>query len=300
MSLQVLDLSWASLTPKQLNLIAHELKDVDGPSLKNLNLSYNRLDFQSSDEDSAYSRKFLSNMRNFFQGARWLNHLNMSGMNIEQEELLQLCQDITTCPMLLALHLNDNGIVANEEFFLQVLDLFGMPQEEAHPLRKQKLFEQQRDRRLRGYGPTKKEEEQQRREFETRSMREAQGFKAKLRDYMRFSSPSKSWARGQKQGTSPQRAAYKSPISDILKKQTVNIQRAEVKDNILLGKQLKTVEIQKAISQCMIANGTGRFDDSSVDKFVITRILNKPELMFNQKPWLDQDYKARFFQKDWR
>ena len=43
-------------------------------------------------------------------------------------------------------------------------------------------------------------------------------------------------------------------------------------------------------------NGIGRMNDrGSLDYFTLTRILNHPELIFNQKPVLDQDKNNRFF-----
>ena len=53
-------------------------------------------------------------------------------------------------------------------------------------------------------------------------------------------------------------------------------------------------------------NGTGRLDDNIFDRFVLTRKLNHPELLFNQNTKYDQgkNAKYRFFkpdaQKDWK
>lgn len=71
-----------------------------------------------------------------------------------------------------------------------------------------------------------------------------------------------------------------------------------MKDHILLGKQSKGVEIAKAMNQSLIANGAGRRNDSLIDQVVLTRALNRPELIFNQKHWRDGDKKVRYFQKD--
>ena len=80
----LLDLSWACLTPVDLALISKTLS-MEAWSLRNLNLSYNKLDFDSSREARKNSELFISNMEKFFWEALFINHINFSGMALKEE-----------------------------------------------------------------------------------------------------------------------------------------------------------------------------------------------------------------------
>jgi hypothetical protein len=47
-----------------------------------------------------------------------------------------------------------------------------------------------------------------------------------------------------------------------------------------------------------VSQGLGRLDDNETDQFVITRIVNYPELIFNQRIKNDIQGKNNFFEKD--
>lgn len=74
-------------------------------------------------------------------------------------------------------------------------------------------------------------------------------------------------------------------------------QRAKVKDHLFLAKQVKYFERQKHIIDCQYRNGYCRYSSNTHDNFVITRLLNHPELIFNQK-YQDDKPRNRFFKKD--
>jgi hypothetical protein len=48
----------------------------------------------------------------------------------------------------------------------------------------------------------------------------------------------------------------------------------------------------------MLKNGLGRSNDSNLDQFVLSRVINNPELIWNQDPQFDSIYKKRFFEVD--
>lgn len=56
-----------------------------------------------------------------------LNHLDISGMNFSNEQLLQVA-DTALCQSenLLAIHLSDNGIRFNTEIRDEILDIMGL------------------------------------------------------------------------------------------------------------------------------------------------------------------------------
>lgn len=124
--LQYVDLSWSSLSPKQLEMITRVLVEMQ-TQLRDVNLSYNKLSFH--DERSSafkYSVASISNLKLLLKKARILNHVNFSGMNIEWSRLLDLCQCIVKAPLIMGVHLSDNNISQRMEYFLEILDVFDM------------------------------------------------------------------------------------------------------------------------------------------------------------------------------
>lgn len=82
-----LDLSYSQLLPRQLKAIAIVLGQK-GQNFRCLNLSYNLLNQKGSDpKDSA---AFMDNITLFVKVAKYLNHVNFSGMNFEKEQLISL------------------------------------------------------------------------------------------------------------------------------------------------------------------------------------------------------------------
>ena len=78
-----MDVSWGKLKAKELNTIVWNLKN-DGFKIRNLNLSYNELDFNEKSPHYEDSMRFMINIDKFIPRARFLNHINLSGMNFGQ------------------------------------------------------------------------------------------------------------------------------------------------------------------------------------------------------------------------
>ena len=78
-NLIALDISWAQLRSKQLNQIVFTLSRF-GKSMRNLNLSYNYLDFNEKSPEYNDSISFMNNFKAFLQYAIFINHINFSGM----------------------------------------------------------------------------------------------------------------------------------------------------------------------------------------------------------------------------
>lgn len=53
------------------------------------------------------------------------------------------------------------------------------------------------------------------------------------------------------------------------------------KDHLIMANALKTCNIQKHINKSKAYGGVERSQNSQLDQFVLTRILNRPELLFN-------------------
>lgn len=86
-----------------------------------------------------------------------------------------------------------------------------------------------------------------------------------------------------------------------MKIETKNKNRFKYIQHSLIVNELKESEKEKAINDCCSYKGVGRntTDMGKHDHFVITRVLNHPELCFNQKPKFDySDPKLRFFRRD--
>ena len=54
----------------------------------------------------------------------------------------------------------------------------------------------------------------------------------------------------------------------------------------------------RAINNSQFNEGLGRISDNQFDQLVFTRIVNYPELIYNQKISNDESKKTRFFVKD--
>ena len=69
---------------------------------------------------------FLVNINQFFTVATTLNHLNLSGMHFRKEQIRTLLVSIKQCVYLISLHLSDNNISQEREFYYEVLDEFNI------------------------------------------------------------------------------------------------------------------------------------------------------------------------------
>ena len=54
--------------------------------MRNLNLSYNRINYEGGDKDQKeYGEQFMKNMKDFAKNAPFVNHINFSGMAFTTE-----------------------------------------------------------------------------------------------------------------------------------------------------------------------------------------------------------------------
>lgn len=51
-------------------------------------------------------------------------------MGLKQDQVIKICEQAIICPLMLALHLNDNNITSDNQYFLKVLDIFAMGEED--------------------------------------------------------------------------------------------------------------------------------------------------------------------------
>jgi len=55
-----------------------------------------------------------------------LNHLDISGMNFDQENLIKIVTSLADISPLVAIHLSDLGISTNEDLTNQILEILGV------------------------------------------------------------------------------------------------------------------------------------------------------------------------------
>lgn len=91
-----LDLSWSRLFPKDLATLSGVLSN-GAWSLRNLNLSYNKLEFSQRSQDRMYSQLFMDNIEKFFWEALFINHVNFSGMNLNEEQVKRMLDIFKQC-----------------------------------------------------------------------------------------------------------------------------------------------------------------------------------------------------------
>lgn len=281
--LQYIDLSCTCLTPKQLEFMSAELRHL-AEQLRELNLSYNRLVFDetASPEDAACSASFVVNVAEWVQNAKMLSHLNLSGMDIPKAHMIPLCNAMTLAPLLSAVHLNDNGISAGQDvsYLAEVLEAFGMTEKDVPVLsRRNADFAERPDAaHLRKDGELKGHK--------------AFDYAKAIKKYMAIRLSEEEKTVDITKYTLTNRAGQEKLLQDLNKK------RQQVKDYVLLGKEHKKIEQRKCLHSSKGAGGVGREGSSCLDYFVVTRVLNHPELTFNQRPQHDKDTNIRFFEKD--
>lgn len=67
-------------------------------------------------------------MKVFFEVTDLLNHLDISGMNFNDQSLITLCESLSCCPNLMAIHINDNALMEyrNEGLLKEILSIFDL------------------------------------------------------------------------------------------------------------------------------------------------------------------------------
>jgi len=110
---------------KQLNDLTAQVAEK-GKNIRNLNLSYNILEFNEDSVNYEDSIGFMENIRNVFKNCKYLSHVNFSGMNYDKKHLLELIRGMNQCNYLVAIHLSSNEITQGRDFYYEVLDHFGI------------------------------------------------------------------------------------------------------------------------------------------------------------------------------
>ena len=109
---------------------------MDILNLKNLNLSYNSLvqppqgdksGLNQSNPEIEASCEFVENVCDFMRKNNLLNHVDLSGMNLNAEQILAIADTtLTQSESLLVIHLSDNGIGFDHDLRDEILDMMGL------------------------------------------------------------------------------------------------------------------------------------------------------------------------------
>ena len=92
--------------------------------------------FKPGNSDYEMSLRFVKEMKTFFETTDLLNHLDISGMNFDDSSLITLCESLSCCPNLMAIHLNDNHLMEhrNENLLKEILSIFDLGDHETASL----------------------------------------------------------------------------------------------------------------------------------------------------------------------
>ena len=60
-------------------------------NIRNINLSYNYLNFDNL-KDCEYSEKFVESLKNLFNTAKFINHIDFSHMNFTKPKILEILE----------------------------------------------------------------------------------------------------------------------------------------------------------------------------------------------------------------
>ena len=143
-----LDLSWTKLSPEELVKLSEVLKNEDAyplRNIRNLNISYNSLYFDETNQKTLPSEEFIENMIEYVNNSKVINHLDISGMNLGRNynpdkylyqsdvgkhnsnaPILTLALAISQNEFMLGIHMSDNGLRKDEEVLMELLDMFGL------------------------------------------------------------------------------------------------------------------------------------------------------------------------------
>jgi hypothetical protein len=79
-------------------------------------------------------------MKAFFELADLLNHLDISGMNFDEQSLITLCEVMFCCPSLMGIHMNDNHLneQRNEELLKEILSIFDLGDNDVNEMNRAK------------------------------------------------------------------------------------------------------------------------------------------------------------------
>ena len=70
------------------------------------------------------------------------------------------------------------------------------------------------------------------------------------------------------------------------------------KDHLFFGKEVNILEKYKQINDIQVGTVHSHIENNNGDNLVLTRKLNHPELIFNQRISDDDDFDRRFFKVD--
>lgn len=87
--------------------------------IRHLDLSYNSLNRHDTPDDQ---QPFIQSLTDFLKKAKSLTHFLISGMELQEEPILEICEIIADSPTILSAHLSDLGIM--NELADEVLDIF--------------------------------------------------------------------------------------------------------------------------------------------------------------------------------
>lgn len=103
-------------------------------------MSYNQLNFNEDSPDLMDSLLFMENIIKFFQASKYISHLNFSGMNFNKDQLRRLIKAMKKeCLYLICLHLSDNEISQEREFYYEILDEFGITEQDVLEINRSKI-----------------------------------------------------------------------------------------------------------------------------------------------------------------
>ena len=278
--LQFLDLSWCGLGPRALMRITEQLLLMLA-QVRDLNLSYNQLRFDSkSSADCKHSVEAVENLRLLIKKGRLLNHLNLSGMALQPERLIVLANAASKSGLLMALHLSDNGIAKSLDFFIEVLDIFNLNLNDVSWRRIEMI-----DPLLERF-----QQKEQVKPLE-RTKRTPVDIEQRVQGYMRFHAPDA-------EAKLKTDKKFTDLLEDTRIDHLINAKRNQLRNHLFLGKEFRNYQHLKALNQSRDKYGVGRQTESNQDQFTLSRVINHPELCFNQRPDHDKCAERRWFEVD--
>jgi len=72
----------------------------------------------------------MDNIRKLAKKSKYINHVNFSGMNFKKKEIFELIEILKSCHFMISIHLSDNRITKENEFYYDCLEEFQITEED--------------------------------------------------------------------------------------------------------------------------------------------------------------------------
>lgn len=193
--------------------------------------------------------------------------------------MLQLCESLALSPLMMGIHLSDNGINTDGDYLLAVLGIFGI-EKETTP--RDGEDDDKSKGKSKDSGPECSEAEQA--QAQGRPLSDPRELQKRLAKYYFKQEVHEHMDDQDQQDNLPKGRKEEETQNDLVtdRRHSIKTKKREYyKTHVMFGNELENLKSRRALNRSKHKGGVGRESESLIDWFTITRVLNHPELIFN-------------------